>query len=614
VDPEAFLEAVPLVPVAFELRSGAVTWVGGQAESYFGYDLSRWSEPDFWERVIIPEDLAMVRGARAAVTTSGRKHSIDYGVRHADGRTVWVTEMGSVTTGAHGEPQFIGILVDITDRKLREVALWKSEERLRTLFRNAPDSLVLTDAEGLIINMNEQATALFGYALSDVAGSMIDHLVSDRLRSRFPELRTAFERDPERRSLVDGQGFAIQRRDGVEIPVELSMSLVTGAGDDRQILYAVRDLTARRRVEAQLRSSERRLREVANVLPGMVCLIDPTNRFRFVNEAYARWHGWERRQMEGRLVREILGERVYEELRPSFEAALQGTPSHFQGKVSNSAGQSFPVDVSLVPQQDEDGTVSGYFAVIFDMSDEIAASEADRRHRDELAHVSRVTTMGELAASIAHELNQPLSAIVANAQAARRLLKSEPPALDQVDAALADVASDGRRAGDVIAGMRELLQRRQTRTEPVDMLDLVRGAFELMNSEAHARGVTLSADGSDSTVPSVLGDAVQLKQVLMNLIMNAVEATSRLPSGPRKVEVHTVVAGEEVEVQVRDNGPGLGTDDPEELFQPFVSRREGGLGMGLSISRTIIEAHDGYLAAAANEPAGAVFVIRLPAH
>ena len=162
--------------------------------------------------------------------------------------------------------------------------------------------------------------------------------------------------------------------------------------------------------------------------------------------------------------------------------------------------------------------------------------------------------------------------------------------------------------------MRELLQRGQTRSDPVDMLDLVRGVFELMNSEAHARGVVLSTEGSDSTVPAVRGDAAQLKQVLLNLIMNAVEATSRLPSGPRRVEVRTLVADEELEVQVRDNGPGLGTVDPEELFQPFVSKRKGGLGMGLSISRTIVEAHDGHLGAGANEPGGAVFVIRLPVH
>jgi PAS domain S-box-containing protein len=461
--------------------------------------------------------------------------------------------------------------------------------------------------------MNDQAEALFAYRSSDVVGSGIDHLLPPRLQPRLPELRAAFDRDPQRRTLVDGHSFAVERSDGTEVPVELSMSLITNEDGTREFLCSVRDLTARRRAEAQLRSSERRLREMANAVPAMVCFVDTKNRYRFVNDAYARWHGWERRQMEGRLVREVIGEKLYVEMEASINAALSGTPTHFRGEMKDTGERRIPVDVSLVPQFDETAGVTGYFVVVFDVSHEVAAREADRRHREELAHVSRVATMGELAASIAHELNQPLSAIVANAQAARHLLEVVPPDLGEVSDALTDIATAGQRAGDVISSMRAFLQHGETRDEPIDPGALANDVLELLHSEAISRGVVVRAVGAEGTAPLVRGDPVQIKQVLLNLVMNALEAASRAPAGAREVVVEVSVRGREVELAVRDSGPGLPTRDPEDLFAPFVSRRPGGLGMGLAIARGIAEAHDGRVWGANHPDGGAIFRLRLPA-
>lgn len=295
-----------------------------------------------------------------------------------------------------------------------------------------------------------------------------------------------------------------------------------------------------------------------------------------------------------------------------MEAALQGAATHFRGDLADRHGMRLPVDVSIVPQHGEFGEVSGYFVVIFDVTDEVSARDADRRHREELAHVSRVATMGELTASIAHELNQPLSAIVANAQASSRLLQGDPPDVDEALEALRDIAADGRRAGEVIASMRQLLRRGEATREPVEILGLLRNVAELLRSEAIARGVILTTDGSDSALPSVPGDPTQLKQVFLNLIMNAIEATARNPTAPREVTAVATLKGREVEVAIRDTGPGLPMIDPEELFAPFVSSRPDGLGMGLTISRTIMESHGGRLWAEPNIPAGASFIVRLP--
>lgn len=612
VDHRSFLETAPLVPVEFDATEGTLLWVGPQAAGLVGFPLEEWMAADFWSRRVFPDDQVAVTEARSRLRSTGGSYSLDYRMEHLDGRVVWVCEVLSRVDGGDSGPTLQGYLTDITDRKRQEVSLWKSEERLRALLRGAPDAMVLTDAGGAIVNMNDQSESLFGYRLDEVVGSSIDHLVPDRLRQRLPELRAAFARDPERRSLIDGHSFAIVRRDATEVPVELSMSLILGADGSRHILCSVRDLTARRRVEAQLRSSERRLREIANVLPAMVCFVDSDQRFRFVNDAYARWLGWEQRQMEGRLVREVIGEELFAQMRPSMEAALQGAATHFRGDLADRHGMRLPVDVSIVPQHGEFGEVSGYFVVIFDVTDEVSARDADRRHREELAHVSRVATMGELTASIAHELNQPLSAIVANAQASSRLLQGDPPDVDEALEALRDIAADGRRAGEVIASMRQLLRRGEATREPVEILGLLRNVAELLRSEAIARGVILTTDGSDSALPSVPGDPTQLKQVFLNLIMNAIEATARNPTAPREVTAVATLKGREVEVAIRDTGPGLPMIDPEELFAPFVSSRPDGLGMGLTISRTIMESHGGRLWAEPNIPAGASFIVRLP--
>lgn len=362
-DPAAFLEAAPLVPISLCPSSGRVTFVGPQVSRYLGYAEEAWLAEDFWSRVIFPDDQASVAHARAAATPD-HVHAIDYRMEHADGRVLWISELLSLGPGPDGGPQLCGFLLDVTERKRQEVALWKSEERLRAIIRRAPDAMVLTDLDGIILNMNEQAEALFEYRPSEIAGSSIDHLFPDRLRERLDYLRQSFERDPRRRSVVDGHTLVIERRDGAEIPVELSMSLVGTESGPLQILCSVRDLTARRRAEARLRASERRLREMADVVPALVGFVDARSRFRFVNRAFAARFGWEREHVEGRRVREVLGEALYERLRSTLEAAHKGRHTSLETRLDGDGEGEPSTRVDVVPNLDEDGMVAGYFMVL----------------------------------------------------------------------------------------------------------------------------------------------------------------------------------------------------------------------------------------------------------
>jgi C4-dicarboxylate-specific signal transduction histidine kinase len=246
---------------------------------------------------------------------------------------------------------------------------------------------------------------------------------------------------------------------------------------------------------------------------------------------------------------------------------------------------------------------------------EAEARESERRYREvqmELAHASRVATMGQLTASIAHEVNQPIAAMVTNAQAAQRWLDRQPPDLAEAGQALARIVKDGNRAGDVIGRIRELIRKAPPRQERVDINDAIRDVIELTRGEAVKTGVSVQMHLAED-LPRIHGDRVQLQQVILNLIINAVEAMGGIRDGPRELLIRTEQAeAGGVLVVLQDSGPGLAPATLEHLFEAFYTTKPTGLGMGLSICRSIIEAHGGRLWAEANEPRGTVFQFLTP--
>jgi PAS domain S-box-containing protein len=248
---------------------------------------------------------------------------------------------------------------------------------------------------------------------------------------------------------------------------------------------------------------------------------------------------------------------------------------------------------------------------------EAEARESERRYREvhtELAHANRVATMGQLAASIAHEVKQPIGAAVANAQAALNWLGRRPPELEEVRESLEAIVETGHRAGDVVDRIRALIKKAPSRIDRLDINAGIREVIELTRGEAVTNGVSVQTDLADS-LPLIDGDRVQLQQVILNLIMNAIEAMSGVSDGTRELRISTRKAEPGgVLVAVRDSGPGLAPATLEHLFNAFYTTKPGGLGLGLSICRSIIEAHGGRLWASANVPRGAIFECTVPAH
>jgi C4-dicarboxylate-specific signal transduction histidine kinase len=242
------------------------------------------------------------------------------------------------------------------------------------------------------------------------------------------------------------------------------------------------------------------------------------------------------------------------------------------------------------------------------------AAEADAaEQRQETTHLMRVSVMGELSGAIAHEINQPLTAILSNAQAALHLLAEKSPNLVDVRDAISDIIHENNRAGDVIVRLRNLLKKGEHKPEPIDLNQLIQSTVALLHSELIARRTEVQTDLA-SGLPPAWGDPVQLQQVLLNLLMNAMDAMALTPTAVRRVTIATRAPKPgTLEVSIRDQGPGIGPNGQDKLFKPFYTSKDNGLGLGLAICSTIVQAHDGKLTLANHQGGGAVAVFSLPA-
>jgi C4-dicarboxylate-specific signal transduction histidine kinase len=288
---------------------------------------------------------------------------------------------------------------------------------------------------------------------------------------------------------------------------------------------------------------------------------------------------------------------------------MTGRVQPYEKEYFRKDGSRVPV---LVGSTSFDETRKQGVAFVLDLSERKRAEEALRAVQMQLAHANRVATMGQLTASIAHEVKQPIAATVGNAEAALSWLGHRPPDLDEVRDAVARIVKEGHRASEVIGRIRALVEKAPPLTDRLDINEAIREVIELTHGETVKNGISVRTDLADG-LPLIHGDRVQLQQVLLNLIVNAVEAMSDVSKGTRELLITSgEVEGGYVLVAVRDSGPGLDPKCVDRLFETFYTTKATGMGMGLAICRSIIEAHGGRLWACTNEPRGAVFQFTLP--
>jgi PAS domain S-box-containing protein len=503
-------------------------------------------------------------------------------------------------------------------RKRAEEALRESQARLTLAAASADARLWEMEADTGRVWMTEEGRAFYG--MTSPEAMTLDQVASfihadDRERWRQSIWQGLESGQPMRTE------FRVIRPDGsVRWFVAQGRPHVDGAGKPRRMLGVSIDVTERRQVEERLRTSEALSIGVLASLPGHMAIVDRSGSILRTSDTWQTFAAG-----DGALDPTILavgakspqarpraGEQagpVVKEIQGGIDAVLTGTQADFR------LDYAYPTrtderwaSVSVLPLQRPEGGAVIYCQDI--TTQQRSRLEAERLRRD-LTHVGRVTTMGEMAAALAHELNQPLTAILSNAHAGERYLAQAVPPLDEIRELLQDVMGDARRAGEVIQRLRSLLRKEEVRFRPLDVNQVVQEIATLLHTETVIRNVVLDLDLAPE-LPVVRGDRIQLQQVLLNLVLNGMEAIGPIGEG-RRIVLQTLQADGTVRIAVRDQGPGIPGDKLSHIFETFYTTKQDGMGMGLAISRSIVEAHGGKIWAENNPDRGATFAFTLPA-
>ena len=357
------------------------------------------------------------------------------------------------------------------------------------------------------------------------------------------------------------------------------------------------------------------LRERVNLLDlthDTVFVRDIRDIIKFWNRGAESQYGWTRDEAVGQVSHRLM-QTIFPAPFEEITAELEST-GRWEGELIHTRRDGTQVVVASrwALQLDERGEPLGVLETNNDITEHKRAEEALRKAQAELAHITRVATLGEMTASISHEVNQPLSAVITNANACLRWLTRQSPDLDEARAAVERIIRDSNRASEVIGRIRALVKKSLPRPDWLNINETILEVIALARSEMHISRVSLQSQLADN-LPLVRADRIQVQQVILNLIINGIEAMNRTNETSRELRLSTERDGPNgVLIAVRDSGVGLNPEDLEHLFDPFYTTKPDGMGMGLAISRSIIEAHGGRLWATLNSPCGAVFQFTLP--
>jgi PAS domain S-box-containing protein len=551
-----------------------------------------------------PEDrTARSAALKRALKTRG-EYALEYRILLPGGTLRWISARGHCFNFADPKDiRLLGVYMDVTAQKQAQEALRESEARFRTMSDVAPVMIWMSDTDKLCTFFNQGWLDFTGRPLEQELGNgWTEHVHPDDLNRCLEVYVNSFD---ARQTFT--MEYRLQRSDGEHRWV-LDSGTPRFAADGNFLGYigSCVDIT-------ELKEAQDRFRLVVESSPSGIILVDQHGRIVLVNAGAEKLFGYGRTELIGQNVALLIPPRLPGDILATLHGAPSAAPAGTRLEVvaRRKDGTEFPIETGSSLIQSPEGAL--VLNVMADISARKQVEAQARLHREELAHLSRVAIMGEIAGSLAHELNQPLTAIVNNASAGRRFIAKGRAELARLDELFESVVADGRRAGEIIRGIRGMVRKSEEIRDPVNLNEVVASVRGFVRSDALERHCTLVTE-LDAELPMVEANQVQLQQVLLNLVVNAFEAMRETPSAERRVIIGSErLPSGRVQVSVRDYGTGLPMEEPQRIFERFFSTKQEGMGMGLAIARSIITLHGGELAAVNAPGGGARVYFSLPA-
>lgn len=488
---------------------------------------------------------------------------------------------------------------------------------LHALLDATVDAVIVIDHRGIMQRFNRAAERLFGYQASEAIGRNVTLLMTGRDGAQHDAYLDRYVRTGVGHIIGIGREVQARRRDGSVLPVFLSVGRIDGYEPPR-FVGVLHDVTVRQQALADLEQERDRANRYLEAAQTILVSIDSAHRVTLINRKGCEVVGWEESTLLGAdWFDAVLPERHRARAAGEFDALLERRPrqpEYCEYPVATQAGVQRIIVWRCVVLEDAEGRATGVLCSGDDVTDTRRADQELREARERMMQVSRLATLGEMASAISHELNQPLAAIATYAQACRRLLSGPAPEPGDVDEALQEIASQALRAGEIIRRLRGLVRNQAGKRESCDLNEIVTELLPLAQADVRVSEVRLSLQLA-AELPPVSVDRVQMQQVVLNLLRNAIDALRRMPASERLVIIRTstTVQGE-VQLAVIDNGEGVPDSVRAQLFEAFKTTKENGTGLGLAVSRSIVESHRGRLDYEPTVPRGATLRITLPAH